>query len=87
MVMIVENIPWNNFVRNVTFDEKKSKNNFPFGVDRSVSVLFNFFIDVMQNVIFFSWPRWPIDLKLLQVCQFMFKVDCIKKLHCQQLLW
>ena len=26
----------------------------------------------------FSWTRWPIDLKLLQVCQFMCMVDYIK---------
>ena len=33
----------------------------------------------------FLWPRWSIDLKLLQVCQFMYKVDYIKCLHFQQL--
>ena len=31
------------------------------------------------------WPRWLTDLKLLQVCQFMYIVDYIKCLHCQQL--
>ena len=33
----------------------------------------------------FSGPRCPIDLKLLQVCQFLYLVDYIKCLHCQQL--
>ena len=33
----------------------------------------------------FSGHRWPIDLKLLQVCQFIYLVDYIKYLHCQQL--
>ena len=39
-------------------------------------------------IVFFtilSWPRWPIDLKPLQVCQFMYVMDHIKCLHCQQL--
>ena len=35
--------------------------------------------------LFFSGPRWPIDFKLLQICQFIYLVDYIKCLHCQQL--
>ena len=31
------------------------------------------------------WPRMPIDLELLQVCQFMYMVDYMECLHCQQL--
>ena len=52
--------------------------NFAFGVYRSVSVLFILILASMQCKIcnrFFtilSCPRWPIDLKLLQVCQFMY---------------
>ena len=37
----------------------------------------------------FSSPRWLIDLKPLQVCQFMYMVDNVentKFLHCHQLL-
>ena len=80
MMMIVENIPWNVSVWNVIFDEEK-KSNFAFGVYRSVSVLFIFILASMQCKIckrFFtilSWPRWPIDLKLLQVCQFVYMVN------------
>ena len=32
----------------------------------------------------FSWPRWLIDLKLLQVCQLMYMIDYIMCFKCQQ---
>ena len=59
-----------------------------FGVYRSVNVFFFvFFIPLNVNRFFtiVSEPRWSINLNLLQVCQFMYMVDSIKCLHCQQL--
>ena len=32
-----------------------------------------------------SWPKWRIDLELLQFCQFMYIVGYIMCLHCQPL--
>ena len=72
--MTVENIPWNISVRNVTIDEK---------FYRSGSVLFILILALMQCKIwnrFFtilSWPSRPIDLKLLQVCQFMLHYNVL----------
>ena len=58
---------------------EQNKTKLPFGVYRSV--LFTlFWTDVKQkmcNLFFtiFSWPRWLIDLKRLQVCQLKYIVD------------
>ena len=74
MMMTVENIPWNISVRNVTIDEK---------FYRSGSVLIILILALMQCKIwnrFFtilSWPSRPIDLKLLQVCQFMLHYNVL----------
>ena len=66
------------------------KTNFLYEVYRSRSDLFICFLihKKMCNWFFiiFSWPRWQIDLKLLQVCQLLCTVDYIKCFHCQQLL-
>ena len=71
---------------------EKKKSNFASRVYRSVSALFIFVLAAIKCKVcnqFFtilSWPRWPIDLKLLQVCQLMYMVDYIKCLHYQQLV-
>ena len=52
-------------------------NNFAFGFYRSVSVLLIFFASMSCKLMcnqfstIFSWPMCPINLKLIQVCQFI----------------
>ena len=62
-------------------------NNLTLLSERFIQFLFASMSCKMCNLFFttFSWPRWPIDLKLLQVCWIMYMVDYIKCLHCQQL--
>ena len=57
---------------------------FAFGVYRSVSILLIFYFFyrchakcVINFSLFLLWPRWSIDLKPPQVCQFMVMVDYI----------
>ena len=72
---------------------RNNLSSFAFGVYRSVSIWFVVFFlhrcHAMCNRFWFftifSWLSWLIALKLLQVCQFMYVVDNIKSLHCQQL--
>ena len=76
--MIVEDIPWNISVWNVIWWE----------INKTLCVINSIvLIGGMQRKMchrfftIFSWPRWPIDLKRLQVCHFMYYGG----LHYQQL--
>ena len=67
--------------------------NFAFGVYRSVRVLCIYVLASMQCKMFnrfftvHSRPEWPIDLKLLQVCQFMYMMDYISAYNASKNFW
>ena len=56
---------------------KINKTNFPFRVYRPVTVLLKIYILMSCKMCYrqftlISWPRWPIDLKLVQVYHYMY---------------
>ena len=69
----------NNLISRLEFIAQWAFYLFLFGHRRSAK-----FVPVI-SVSLFSRDRWPIDLKIRQVCQFIYWVDYIKCFHCQQL--
>ena len=62
---------------------RNNETSFPFGLYRTEAFYLFFWYQchtkcVIGFALFFSWPRWPIDLKLLQVCPLMCMADYIK---------
>ena len=85
MMMVVENNPWKLSVRSVIgpLCDEKLLSRMEF-ITQWAFYSFFVLIDVGFSQ-FFSWPRWLIDLKHLQACQFMVDyIKCFQQLFSQQ---